>query len=140
MKRTPLRRKTHLKRTPMRRRKHSTKYARRERDIPRMLWIKSQPCAANDLIAPAMWLGPVTGCWGPIEAHHAGRHGYGEKPPDDTVIPLCDHHHNLITGEPGGRGCFDGWPRGTVKLWELAVVEHYQRLYAQTMRDDTQIW
>lgn len=133
MKRTP------LKRTPMRRHKGSTKYARRERDYDRMRWIKTQPCACSARAhgflpeASELWGGPAPPdrCSGAVEAHHAGGHGYGNKAPDDTTIPMCQHHHRSITGKPGGRGCFDGWPRGDVKRWELAVAERYQRLYTE---------
>jgi hypothetical protein len=47
---------------------------------PRYLaWIRTLPCAA-------------CGRW-PVEAHHAGKRGYGEKASDYTAIPLCAEHH-----------------------------------------------
>ena len=145
MKRTPLRRKTPLRSrgkswgAGRRRRgpnlkavqdKHRTKYARRERDYERMQWIRTQPCAVAAWCQLG-WMGPpADACSGGVEAHHAGRHGHGNKAPDDTCIPLCRHHHESITGKPGGRGCFDGWPRGAVKAWEIAVIGIYQHRYA----------
>lgn len=160
MKRSPIKRMSQLKRraAPKRaapkRKAGSTKYARRERDWLRMAWCKQQPCAAlvmrhevilklGDLhpreASPmlAAWMADTllrlkdAGCDGHIEAHHAGAHGTGNKAPDDTVIPLCHKHHAQITGQPGGRGVFDGWPRGSVKAWELAAVAHYQKLYSE---------
>lgn len=119
--------------TAPRRRKKSTKYSRRDRDLQRMAAVKTMACAVRSApIASHLWQGAAPDpCRGVIEAHHAGVHGLGQKPPDDTVIALCRHHHRSITGEPGGRGCFDGWPRGTVKAWELACVEIYRAAYAE---------
>ena len=126
MKRTPLRR------TAMRRQRGSTRYDRRERDMARMAWCKSLPCSLVRLGAPfiELWHGPpdVDGCRGVIEAHHAGDHAGFRKPPDDTVIPLCDHHHDCLTDR---RGCFAGWPKFALKKWELAAVAHYQARYAE---------
>lgn len=125
-----------MKRTPMRRRPRSTKYSRRERDTERMGWTKMMPCSVGDGLTPLaydLWLGgDVDACRGPIEAHHAGVHGLSEKAPDDTVIPLCDHHHDSLTDL---RGVFSGWPRGAVKAWELAVIEFWQSRYAATLSD-----
>lgn len=138
MKRSPLKRGQPLKRSPMRRGKGRGRYARRERDLERMRWIRTQPCALVAAthgylpVAVDMWLGaPPDRCSGAVEAHHAGEHGMGHKASDDTCISMCRHHHRMITGEPGGRGCFDGWPPGSVKHWELAAVAHYQRCYAE---------
>lgn len=30
-----------------------------------------------------------------VEAHHAGDHGFAQKAPDRTAIPLCAYHHRL---------------------------------------------
>lgn len=164
MKRSPLKRKTQLKSTPMRRSKKSwgagrqrrgpslksqrTKYARRERDYERMGWTRTLSCAllsgpgrAGEPRRPVAFdLWPDSAhpdpCSGPIEAHHAGVHGMSNKAPDATVFPVCRHHHACLTGKPGGRGCFDGWPRGSVKAWELAVVTFYQTLYAARAVED----
>lgn len=126
----------------MRRGKGSTKYARRERDYDRMAWVRSLPCAVlgyqspdslpsslGSLMLPPWWHGPqVDPCRRWTEAHHAGEHGYGNKAPDATVIPMCDHHHDSL-GER--RGIFAGWPHGAVKQWELAMIAYYQRRYAE---------
>jgi hypothetical protein len=112
-----------------------TKYARRPRDTPRMLWCKTLPCALARPGAPCieLWRGPpdVDACDGPIEAHHAGERGTGQKAPDDTVVPLCKHHHDCLTDRGSRRGVFSGWPRGAVKRWELAMVAVYQHRYAE---------
>jgi hypothetical protein len=115
----------------MRRRRGSTKYSRRERDFPRMGWIKTLPCVLADgvvAVAGDLWIGPHPDtCRRAVEAHHAGEHGLGEKPDDDTCIPLCDHHHDSLTDR---RGVFSGWQKYGLKIWELAVVAHYQAMYA----------
>lgn len=123
-----------------------TKYARRPRDMARMAWIKSQPCCMAQMEAwrlrrehpdgdrlLGLWDGPLTfaGCRGAIEAHHAGRRAKGQKAPDDTCIPMCRaHHRGDDIGITRYRGPFAGWPRGAVKAWELAMVDVYQRRYA----------
>lgn len=118
----------------MRRRRGSTKYSRRERDLERMAWIKTLPCAIGgnrtnqSAVAAELWLGPPPDrCRRAVEAHHAGEHGLGAKPDDDTCIPLCDHHHDALTDR---RGVFSGWQKYGLKIWELAVVAHYQAMYA----------
>jgi hypothetical protein len=77
MKRTPLRH-TPLKRKPRK---------KREGDDPEYLaWIRTLPCE----------LGPRLNypwCSGATEAHHAGDHGFTQKAPDRTAIPLCLWHH-----------------------------------------------
>jgi hypothetical protein len=107
-----------------------TKYSRRPRDMARMAWCKHLPCTLARPGAPfaEFWHGPadVDGCRGPIEAHHAGEHAGWQKAPDDTVLPLCDHHHDCLTDR---RGVFAGWPKFSLKRWELAAVESYQRAY-----------
>lgn len=126
--RTPLTSRSVTKRSPMRTRKGSTKYARRARDTERMAWIKRfMPCYAAYHRSYGCWYGSDPDqCSGPIEAHHAGVRGLSQKAPDDTCIPLCSHHHRCLTDRSG---CFAGWPRGNVKEWELAVVDHCQHRY-----------
>jgi hypothetical protein len=142
MRRTPIVRRSPLRRTPLRHRAKSTSYSRRARDLDRMAWVKQQVCAiaimelvqrrdlggagATEMI-DAWRGGTFDGCRRAIEAHHAGAHGLGNKAPDDTCIALCDHHHDALTDRTG---CFAGWPRGTVKAWELAAVAFYQGAYA----------
>ncbi len=146
MKRTPLRRKTPLTRGARRAPRRRTKYARRVRDFEFMGWVKMQPCAMLQMEAwrlrrqhpdgdrlLGLWQGPLVfgRCRGVVEAHHAGRHGTGEKSPDAETIPLCEaHHRGDDIGITRFRGPFAGWPRGTVKLWELAMVEIYRERYA----------
>lgn len=96
-----------------------------------MSWVRQRPCAVGHGGGPLcgeLWLGPVPDrCSGHVEAHHAGERGLGRKAPDDTVIPLCQHHHRCITDRSG---CFSGWPTRAVKTWELAVIAHCQAVYA----------
>lgn len=79
MKRSPLKRKTRIK-------PRSTTKKTRPRNVPYMLWVKTLPCAAGYMDGHL--------CSGPIHAHRAGeRPGIGMKAPDETCIPLCEHHH-----------------------------------------------
>lgn len=95
-----------------------------------MLWCKTLPCMLAEFQIPfaELWHGSyIDGCSGPIEAHHAGEHGLSNKAPDNTVAPLCDRHHDCLTDR---MGAFAGWPKYSLKLWELAAIAHYQALYA----------
>ena len=123
--RTGLERSSGLKRSPMRRRLGSTSYSRRERDFERMGAVKGMACAVRD--PGPLWAGPTPdACRGPIEAHHAGARGLGQKCPDSEVIALCDHHHDDFTDR---RGIFSGWPRGAARAWQDAMIERYRSLY-----------
>lgn len=131
VKRSPLKRSTPMKRAPMKRRPKSTSYSRRPRDFDRMGWIKTLRCACavvwSDRRHTPSWLGGAPGpCSGPVEAHHAGVHGLGQKPADDSCIPLCRHHHRILTDR---RECFANWYPGTLKTWELAIVAICQELW-----------
>lgn len=98
--------------------------------MARMGWVKTLPCLLASGLPPFsdLWRGGEPGhCGGAIEAHHAGQHAGFRKAPDDTCIPLCDHHHDALTDR---RLCFSGWPHGALKLWELAAVAWCQNLYA----------
>lgn len=132
LRRTALLRATPMRRTRMVRRFRSTSYARRERDTPRMRWVKTLACAvlepSDDL--DGLWLGPaIDRCDGVIEAHHAGRRGMSHKADDDTVIPLCKHHHD---GLDEHNSIWIGWPRGTRQPWFDAAIAIYQARYATT--------
>jgi len=135
--------------SPSRPARRRTKYSRRPRDLAFMAFVKRQPCCMVQMeswrrsLHPGgmtgvrllgLWKGPLafTGCRGVIEAHHAGARGTGQKAPDNTCIPLCEaHHRGDDIGITRYRGPFAGWPRGAVKQWELAMVELYQRAYAE---------
>jgi hypothetical protein len=125
-----------MKRTRMRRRKGSTKYSRRERDFDRIGWVRTFPCvlAGGEVsVGSDLWRGPSPDpCRMHTEAHHAGEHGRGHKAPDDTVIPLCKHHHDSLTDR---RIVFSGWPKYDLKLWEIEVIRHYQRVYSELSGD-----
>lgn len=132
VKRSPLKRGKPLERSagrPKEERK-PTRHARRERDWDRMAWCKQQRCALAELNTRdgELWHGgPADPCNGAVEAHHAGDRAGWRRAADDTVIPLCHHHHACRTDH---RGVFAGWPRGAIKAWELAVVDLYQLAYS----------
>jgi hypothetical protein len=50
-------------------------------------FVHEQPCAvfAVDRL--------FTKCGGRIHAHHSGDHGFSQRAPDSTAIPLCEAHH-----------------------------------------------
>jgi hypothetical protein len=117
MKRTPLRRKNWLNRKATRVRRRSA-YKERPRDMDRINWIWTLPCAARKL----------SGCFGRVEADHAGRRGIGRKAPDDTCIPLCSRHHGQ---RDAFKGPFREWDQQRMRHWLATLVEHYQKLYEE---------
>ncbi len=128
LKRSPLKQGNSLKRTPMKRTwmkkgKHKTKYARRERDIDFMGWVKTQPC----LLACVDGAGP---CAGVVEADHAGDRGMGQKSPDDTCIPLCTVHH---TDRHSCTGFFRGRPKPWKREWRHAAIAKTQAAHRLEM-------
>lgn len=104
MKRSP------IKRTAMKRGTRRSSYARRERDMAFMGWVKLQPCLLAD----------EGGCEGVVEADHAGERGLGRKAPDDTCIPLCTGHHRHRTDYSGP---FRGWTGVQMRAWLNDAIE-----------------
>lgn len=102
IRRTPLRR-APFKRPaiPMgpRKRPPRTKYAARERDTPRMMFVKTA-MACSVALFPPLWCPDPTPCGGVIEADHMlDDHGLSHKGHDDGVAPMChDHHHERTNG------------------------------------------
>ena len=101
-----------------------SKYRQRPRDTARMLWIKSLPCCAQDVMLPLEHVGP---CDGPVEADHAGGgSGMGRKADDSTCIPLCVRHHRA----PGLEHLlFGNVPHGEVRRWKRWQAEQYRMRY-----------
>lgn len=95
----------------------TSSYARRPRDTPYMLWVKTQPC----LLADA----PGHTCWGPIEADHAGHQVWSRKAADNTCVSLCKRGHEERSL---GHGFF--WPLAKAErwAWRAAAIEHTQAL------------
>lgn len=107
-----IRRKTPMKRSWIRRAASTSKYRSRARDLDYMKWVKRQPCAAR-LLDP-------DGCYGHVEADHAGRRGYGQKADDRTCIPLCSTHHEL---RGSFHGVFRDWDQARMRAWLAETVE-----------------
>jgi hypothetical protein len=60
-----------------------------------------------------------TPCRGPVEAHHAGPRGMGQKAPDDTAIPLCTRHHR---DWHGATGLFAGWEAARRRAFAAVAI------------------
>lgn len=114
-----LRRKTPMKRSPFKRARSASAYRRRARDIDYMKWVKRQPCAARGL--------DPGGCYGNVEADHAGRRGYGQKADDRTCIPLCTNHHEL---RGSFHGVFKTWDQAKMRAWLAETVLATQASHA----------
>jgi hypothetical protein len=75
-----------IARTPLKRRPRK----KQPGDDPAYLrFIRSLPCELFPCLADP--------CQGRVEAHHAGDHGYAQRAPDRTAIPLCARHHREST-------------------------------------------
>lgn len=104
MKRTP------LKRSPMRRKVKSTSYARRERGVEYMGWVRTQPCAIYAVGVPRAdrVLLLALPCSGPVQADHAGVRiaGFGTKSRDRDCIAFF-----ALVWRPlyRYRGPYDAW-------------------------------
>lgn len=101
--------------------KKRSAYRNRERDFDRMAYVKTLPCTMT--IDP---IGELTPCRGPIEADHAGRRGLGRKADDDTVIPLCDGHHDDRTDHTGA---FKNVSRDDERDWRERAIERTRRAW-----------
>lgn len=117
MRRSPLRSGKPLRRTTRLRARGNTKYRRRERHIGYMLAVKGLPCVARAL----------GGCYGEVQADHAGRRGIGQKCHDREVISLCARHHDQRTNFSGP---FRSWNQAQMRAWLAAMVELTQRIAA----------
>jgi len=95
-----------------------SRYKRRERDTPYMLWVRKLPCAARAF---------DTACDGHVQADHAGRRGIGRKADDRTCIPLCEKHH---TQRASFHGIFRTWTRERMRVWLDAAIAHTQAMFA----------
>jgi hypothetical protein len=113
-----LRRLTPLRRSAFKRSGHRSKYRRRLRAIPFMLWVKRQPCSAR-------FLDCNSPCIGRVEADHAGRRGIGQKASDYTCVPLCSKHHAERTNFSG---VFKSWDQARMRFWLAQRIWFTQRM------------
>jgi hypothetical protein len=79
-----IKRRKPLKRTPIKRKRTKRAGA----DPKYLAWIHTLPCA----VRPCYFLIDFPLMYH-IEAHHAGDHGFAQRAPDRTAIPLCNFHH-----------------------------------------------
>jgi hypothetical protein len=61
----------------------------------------------------------------------------GNKAPDDTVIPLCDGHHDAYHdgGEP-----FDSWGKASIREWAQAEIAKARAAWDALMDDQRSYW
>ncbi len=75
----------------------------------------------------AVELNTYRGCEGPIEAHHAGERGLGQRAADDTAIPLCRrchrNYHDVI-------GFFAQLDKRERRAWADAQIQIVRSRYA----------
>ncbi len=72
------------------------------------------------------------GCYGPVEAHHAGkRPGMGLKAADRTAVPLCRAHH--VSHWHACAGAFKGWDREKRREWSDEAIRVTRALLERRM-------
>jgi hypothetical protein len=127
--RKPLRRTTRL------RARGNTKYRRRERDVPRMLFVKRLACTVRDLSPISFITDParaaaakITLCSGPVEADHMGARGIGQKAEDDTCAPVCQGHHSERHAHAGE---FFQLNREELRAWRAEAIERARAAWRQ---------
>jgi hypothetical protein len=89
--------------------KRRSKYARRARDRVYMDRVRSMPCIA----------GSIGGCFGRMEAHHAGLRHVNAIADDSTCVPLCQQHHRQFTDHTGP---FKTWTRDERRAWQDEAI------------------
>ena len=63
---------------------------RKDADPQYVAWIHTLACSVPGLEHSPHWHHSCN-----AEAHHAGDHGFGQRAPDRTCIPLCAWHHRI---------------------------------------------
>lgn len=58
------------------------------RSEPYLALVRKHPCVFKS-----------SSCYGPIEAHHHGKHPVGQKTDDSRAVPLCTGHHRDVTDD-----------------------------------------
>ena len=100
------------------RKKPPRRLSRAGSDPAYLAWVRSRPC---------FFLCPP-----PSHPHHAGRRpGVGMKAPDDTAIPLCDHHHRSWHD---ATGVFRGLTKLERFAWSQRAVAETQAKYPDPKR------
>lgn len=122
MRRTALKRSTPLKRrTRIKPKRAKVRRSSRSRDRAYLLFVKHLPCSAF-----VYGNAPALGCDGPVEAHHAGYRGLGQKSSDYEAIPLCRKHHGAWHG---GVSPFFAWGKGLRRAWAAHVISQCLAAY-----------
>lgn len=125
----PLRRSKPLSRGAHLKKKGSGKYARRERNWGRMAFVHSLPCVVGE------YQGITGSCDGPIHAHHMTPRRQDWH--DETVVPMCSHHHDCWHGF---MGFFKGWTETERDLFNGMSVGKTQGAWDQLTEDERQRW
>ncbi len=114
-----LKRKTPLKRTRSRTspgRKASTRTTTsRSKDPAYLAQVRGLGCY--------LFMDPVSTCFGPIDAHHAGRKGVGQKCSDYETHGFCRKHHDAWHSH---NDLFKGWTRDERRLFANIAIAFTQ--------------
>lgn len=83
--------------------------------------VRLLPCCARRL----------SGCTGPVDAHHAGGlvhgRGTGLKPPDRTCIALCRGHHDALHDGRYPFSARSAWPKERRRRWQDEQIARTQK-------------
>lgn len=118
----------------------TSKHATRERDVPFMLWVKTQPCLLRGVAHAgpcAMFRRPGDDPAWISEADHAGdrfKHGDGYRAHDSTCIPLCTRHHR---DREQRTGFFAPMTKAERRAWLDDAITMIRALWGATMQPST---
>jgi hypothetical protein len=104
-----------LRRTRLPAKRAKPRRSSRVVDREYLAWVRSLPCVLDS-----------EECRGPVEAHHAGRRGFGQKCSDTDTIPLCQHHHGAYHAK---LGAFAAFSRNILRLWVDAAIDSTRAAY-----------
>lgn len=101
-----------MRRAPVRRRRERPRRGP-ERNAEYLAWVRTQSCCARSAAEGEE-------CRGPVQAHHAGPRGLGQKCSDLEAIPLCSRHHREWHDCTGR---FAGLSRAGRQAWATVAIE-----------------
>jgi hypothetical protein len=114
---------TSLRKSPLRRsspvkKRRAPRRSSRVRDAGYMERVRGLQCLAE--------MTRVTGeCFGPIEAHHMGARGLGQKASDSTTCAFCHLHHMQWHS---ATGAFADWTREQRRDYAEAAVAYTRQV------------
>ena len=123
MRKSPLKRKSQLRPKKRIKRKPPRRLKSAKADAKYLARVRELPCVLHKMAGYWLLTNHPLWCEGPIEAHHAGQRGVGQKCHDHEAIPMCRKHHRQVTDHTG---YFADWSRKLRRQWHDWRIEETQ--------------